>query len=238
MNSQKYSRVIIIFLIGVVSLLFLHPTSLSAKSKSKVIYRDDKNNYFFFVPPKGWTIEKYSDPRTKVAFHHPDEHNVLLRFIVREVPGYTFLEMKRDAEEVCQTWRGKGVIFELKETEILGVKGITLTTGNLLPNLYSRILKCIKFGIHFSVAFHAPKTTFRKYLEEVTKSINSIVVLKPASLDAGKAKQQQIGHYIRSAELISEMGDHEEACNILKELMREFPNDKNVQRTFKKLKCE
>jgi len=164
--------------------------------------------------------------------------NIVLRFIVREVPGYTFLEMKRDAEEVRQTWRSKGVIIELKETEVIGVKGITLTTGDLLPNLCSRILKFIKFGVHFSVTLHAPKATFQKYLKEVTKSINSIVVLKPASLDAEKAKQQQIGHYIRSAELISEMGDHEEACNILKELMREFPNDKNVQRTFKKLKCE
>lgn len=239
LNTEKQAkRIIIVFLVAI-SLLFLQPHSLFGKSEEAMTYRDDNNGYFFFVPPKEWTIEKYHDPRTKVAFHHPKENNVVLRFIVKEIQlGYTFSELKRDAEEVSRQWRTKGIIFKLEETEILGVKGITLSSN--IPNLgYIRISKTIKFGIHFNITFSTPsKAKFQKYLNDVTQAINSIVVLKPTSLDPEKAKRQQIGNYIRSAELISLMGNNEEACNILKELIREFPENKNIKAMLNKLQCK
>lgn len=237
MNAEERSRKGLMIFLGVILLTFLPPHSLLGKSEQNAIYRDDKNGYFFFVPPKGWTIQEYSDPRTKVAFHHPGEYDVFLRFIVKEVPGYTLSDMRKDAEHVRQTWKTKGVLFRLEETDVLGVKGISLTGE--IPNLYIRIIKLIKFGIHFSIAFNSPnKAQFQKYLGEVTRSINTIVVLKPASLDLEKAKQQQIGHYLRSAELCWERGDRHAACNILREVIREYPNREDVQKMSSKFKCK
>ncbi len=233
MKLIKFAAVIFLGMIWLAN-----PNILYAESKDASIYKDGKNGYFSFVPPKSWKVEDYNDPRTKVGFNHPTERGVFIRFIVREAPGETFSDMKRSAEETAQQWRAKGVPCKVDNSEWLGVPATTISAD--IPGVgYTQLIKFLIAGLHFNIQYAAPnRDKFNKYLNDVTQSLNSIVVNKPSKLDSEKAKRQQTANIIRLAELANERGDKINACLILKDGLKEFPNSTEIKSKIEAFQCD
>jgi hypothetical protein len=212
----------------IISLLIILGTT-DAQIGPKPIFRDEKNAYFTFAPPTGWIIEKYDDPRTKVAFRHPNNKSIFIRLIVREEPGYTFSEMKKDAETTARQWTEKGIPRKVDVSEFLGVPA-TRTSADI-PGTGSTLLwKFLIAGLHFNIQFAAPnEKELAKNLDEVTHSINSIVVSRPSKIDLEKVRKQQAASIIRLADLAVELGDKDTAVAILKDGLKEFPDSAEIK---------
>jgi hypothetical protein len=216
---------------GLLALSFLHclSTGNCAPGDTKPVYKDEGNGYFTFAPPKGWTIEKYTDARTKVAFRHPSDKSIFIRLIVREDPEYTFSEMKKDAENTAQQWNEKGASCKVALTEFLGVPA-TKTSAEI-PGAGSTVLwRCLIGGLHFNIQYAAPtKDLLARHLTEVTNSLDSIIVAHPSKVSVEKARKQQAASILRLAELAVERGDKDTACAVLSDGLREFPDDVEIK---------
>lgn len=216
-------------------LLACAATSEATDNKGKV-YRDSKNGYFMFLPPKGWTPQTYTDPRTKVAFNHPTIQGVFIRFIVREAPGETFDAMIRQDKEMSNQWRSRGISSEVKENKIHGLKCSEIFAQFPNDAGTTMLRKFLSGGLHFNIQYAAPsKALFEKHLDDVMKSLETITVLKVSGNDVTKAKEQQIANRVRLAKLTAEWLSVEEAIHILKEAQKEFPMSKLIQEAVKEM---
>lgn len=235
MESNKYSKGAGFVLLA----LFLCViTPIYGQDEGAFIYRDEKNGYFTFCPPKGWRVQEYNDPRTKVSFNHPDDARIFVRFIVREAPGETFAGMIKADEEMAQEFNAKGIPCNVEQTERLGVPS-TKIYAEISGMGYTQLIKFIIFGLHFNIQFASPdKEEFDKYLNEITQSIDSIVVLVSLKPDSEKARRQQIANIVRLAELANEFGDNKNACLILKDGLREFLQDTEIKSKMQILQCD
>jgi len=217
--------------------LFMMNCARSKDSDSKAkVCRDNKNGYFMFLPPKEWTPQLYSDPRTKVAFNHPVAREVLIRFIVRESTGETFDTMISQDKRIANQMKAKGISCKIQENDILGLKCSEVFIQFPNDRGTTMIRKFLSSGLHFNVQYFAPtKALFDKYRDEAMKSLNTIVILKVSTGDAEKAIEQQVAGRIRLAKLMAQLGNLEEARLILHEAEREFPNSKLIQGALKEL---
>lgn len=198
--------------------------------KSPTVWKDSKNGYFSFVPPKGWTIETYSDPRSKIAFRHPQNKSIFLRIIVREAPGETFDQMKQSADEVAAQYRTQGFQCMIEKTECHGVPA-TITTADLGSTGYTKLVRFLQAGLHFNIQWAAPtKDLLDMNQDVVDKSIASIVVNGPEKPNTEKALAQQAASILRQAELVMEWGDRQAAQGILIEGNRLYPESSEIKK--------
>lgn len=213
------------------------PFQLGGSSSMKTkVYEDAKNGYFMFLPPKGWTPQLYADPRTKVAFNHPNTPGVFIRFIVREAPGETYDAMIREDKTVSNQMRRRGILCEVKEKEIKNLR-YSEVLGQF-PNdegtwMLRKFLSC---GLHFNIQYSATtKTLFYKHLDETMKSLETITVMKVAGGDVAKAREQQIAGRLRLAKLTAQWVSIEEATQILKEAQKDFPKSRLIQDALREI---
>jgi len=148
------------------AVLFLDAFAV-AQSKEVAVYKDEKNGYFSFVPPKDWTIETYNDPRTKIAFRNPLEKQIFVRLIAREEPKFTFSELKREVESTALQWTKKGVPCKVQITECLGVPA-TMVSADLPEEGPMRLWRFLIGGLSFNIQYVAAnKNAFDANLEKV-----------------------------------------------------------------------
>ena len=229
----RFKTLVVTLVVAVVLVGCGNPNRDFDKAK---IYKDTKNGYFMFLPPKGWTPQTYADPRTKVAFNHPTVEDVFIRFIVREAPGETFDAMIRQDKQMSNQMSARGISCKVKENEIHGLKCSEVHAQ--FPNdagttMLRKFLTC---GLHFNIQYSAPtKVLFGKYLDEATKSLETITVLKVSGGDVTKAKEQQIANRVRLAKLTAQLISVEEGRQILKEAQKEFPESKLIQDALKEM---
>lgn len=230
---MKLRRLLGLFIISV---MLLAGTLQSKETNLKTeIFKDKKNGYFMFLPPQGWTIKHYPDPRTKVKFSHPSVRNFYILFIVREAPGETFNKMIANDRQLAGQLKRKGISCEVKEKDFNGLKCSEII-AKLPDKSISMLLKFISGGIHFNINYTAPgETQFDKHRDTIMNSLDTITILKVAGGDLKKAKEQQIAGRIRLAELLAQNGDVKGAIQELKEAQKEFPESKLIQDLLNKL---
>ena len=198
------------------------------------MFRDNKNGYFMFLPPKGWTTQEYGDPRTKVQFNHPKDDGVLIRFIVREAPGETYDSMINEDRETASQMKNRGISCEVTEREVHGLKCSEVAAQFPDDGGTLMLRKFLSRGLHFNIQYGAPtKSLFQKYHDEAVKSLDTITVLKTGDNDPNKAKEQQIASRIRLAKLTAEWVSVEEARQVLEEARKEFPDSELIQDALK-----
>jgi hypothetical protein len=201
--------------------------------KPSTVWKDSKNGYFSFVPPKGWTVETYSDPRTKIAliaFRHPQNKSIFVRIIVREAPGETFDEMKQSADEAAAQYRTQGFKCVVERTECHGVPA-TITTADLGSTGYTKLLRFLQAGLHFNVQWAAPTKDLLDINQDVIdKSIASIVANGPEKPNTEKALAHRAASYLRQAEIVMERGDKQTAQAILIEGNRLYPESSDIKK--------
>jgi len=209
----------------------------SEKTDSEAgIYTDTRNGYFMFLPPRGWTPQTYDDPRTKVAFSHPTAPGVLIRFIVREAPGETFDGMVHEDRQVASEMRTRGVSCEVRKNDVYGM-ACSEVYGQFPNDSGTMMLrKFLTCGLHFNIQYSAPsKTLFDRYLDEATRSLETITVLKVSGRDVAKAKEQQIANRVRLAKLTAQWVSIEEGKRILREARKEFPESNLIEVALKEM---
>lgn len=230
MSSKMLGRVLI------VTLLVTNFAVSQETAKTTNVYTDTKNGYFMFLPPKGWTPQLYDDPRTKVAFNHPSDPGVFIRFIVREAPGETFEAMINEDKKISNQMRNRGISCEVKESDINGLKCSEVNAQ--FPNNAGMMMlrKFLSCGLHFNIQYSAPtKALFDKHFDEAMKSLETITVLKVTGGDVIKAREQQIANRVRLAKLTAQWVSVEEARQILKEAKKEFPESTMIQDALKEM---
>ena len=231
MTSNKLFKMFVI-----VSLLLASAASSIAAENEAKVYKDTKNGYFMFLPPKGWTSQEYSDPRTKVGFNHPTARGVFIRFIVKEAPGETFDAMIVEDKQMSNQMRSRGISCEVKENDINGLKCSEVLAQFPDDAGTTMLRKFLSCGLHFNIQYAAPtKALFDKHLDGAMKSLETITILKVSGADIEKAKEQQIANRIRLAKLTAEWLSVEEAMQILKEAQREFPDSRLIQDALKEM---
>jgi len=231
---MRYTKLVVSYVIVGLSLTDV-AVSQEPRDKAK-LYRDTRNGYFMFLPPKGWTPQQYSDPRTKVIFNHPTDRGVFIRFIVREAPGETFDAMIDQDKQTSKQMRSRGIACEVKRNEPHGLKCSDVHAQ--FPNEAGTMMlrKYLTCGLHFNIQYGAPtKALFAKHLEQVTKSLEAVTVLKVPGGNVTKAQEQQIANRVRLAKLTAQWISLEEGRHILKEAQREFPESKLIRDALKEM---
>lgn len=126
------------------------PAILLFKSAGRPVYKDFKNGYFSFMPPKSWRVDEYEDPRTKVELVHPFERGVYVRLIVREAPAETFEDMKRRARAKAQKWWAKSLPCTVDNAEWLGVPA-TVTSAEVPGEGHTQLIRFLISGLEFNI---------------------------------------------------------------------------------------
>lgn len=205
----------------------------------KAVYHDKKNGYFVFAPPTGWAPKEYSDPRTKVAFHNPTDHEVYILLIVEEAQGDTFQEIKEHAKVTCRTVKERGVSCTLAEEKLLTrrVLSIDLNIPGAGPQ---KLIQFVESGLFFNVSFNArTEKSLKKSLQLMKQSIETIQVIdKQRTTDREREQEQLFAGVIRIVDLMSNMGRHDEACRTIKKLIVEYPDSADLRASKDGMECK
>jgi HEAT repeat protein len=205
------------------------------KAKAE-LFRDEVNGYFMYLPPPGWRVQKYADPRTKVGFNHPEIPGVFIRFIVSEAPGETFDAMLQADKRTAQEMRARGISCDLKEKRVGGRRCCEIVAE--FPNDKGATLlrKFITSGLHFNIQYAAPsRSVFDQYRDDALASLESVVVMKAPERDSEKARTQRVANHLRLAELTAEWVSPEEARAVLLEAQRQFPDRELIEKALRQI---
>lgn len=127
---------------------------------------------------------------------------------------------------------GFGATCQMEITEFAGRETIEITvTAKNSEVILIRLF--LTNGLHFNITYGAPnKATFDAHLGEVDRSLETIEPLHGIMVDYGKklerTSQQEIASEIRLAELSADMYDINKANRIITDLLRKYPNNKDV----------
>lgn len=201
------------------------------------VYRDKRNGYFMFVPPAGWRVYEYPDPRTKVAFSHPVEHEIFLRFIVREAPGENYHAMIQADKERARQVEAMGVLCKIEESEFLGMKCSEIMAEYPKGSGISKLRTFLTSGLLFNIQYSAPtRAMFDEYADQVMRSLGTIQILEVNKGTQKKAIEQHIANRVRLAELYADFINRNEARQILLDEMNRFPDNQLIQDTMEDLR--
>jgi hypothetical protein len=203
------------------------------RTPSTAVYEDKKNGYFRFIPPAGWICSRQSDPRTKVKFSHPVNPGVYVSFIVREDTYADFASLVRYAKKTMQEIEaGFGATCQMEITKFTERETIEITiTAKNSEVILIRLFRTN--GLHFTITYGAPnKMNFSTHLGEVNRSLETIEPLHGITDDYEKKlesmSQQEIARGLRLAELSADVLDINKANRIIADLLRKYPNNKDV----------
>lgn len=213
------------------------PAFDEAKKQEQMFFKDTKNGYFMLVPPKGWVMQEYPDSRTKVDFNSPSDQRVFLRLIVRDATGETFESMKEGDEATTRSMRDRGISCEMTETEFMGAPSVEIHAEFPGGVGFTTLRKFIVSGLHFNIQYSAPtRSLFEKHRSEALASIDTLVVRKADTTNTAKMRMQAVDHYLRNAQLTSQILGIEEALVILNEASQMFPDDKRIASAIEEMK--
>lgn len=193
-------------------------------------YRDERNGYFAFVPPPGWTKEVYDDPRTKLVFTHPGRPEVHLRVLVRRAQNEGHAP---PASAVAQALV-MGFDCCVSECELLGVPCSEIhmqsPAGQMIMWLF------VLGGLHFNVEFAAPgPNLFNRHVGDVRRSLETITVLAGLVGDGETARRESLANRLRYARLAAENISIYEAKQCLLEALTEFHGDEEATARIQEL---
>ena len=238
-------KILIINWFVFVSLLGLFLQSTQAEDKHVNLYKD-KNGYFTVLPPAGWRQEDYPSEtiRSKVAFQHPTEKDIVIRIISAPTPfqNYTLDDLYQETKEkIDSLFRQKfpSVKCNLTKREVEGRQAVVQRNSGS-PIGEQEIVMFINKGLYYSIAFNTlTNSQFEKNYKTFQRFLTNFIIL-----EAGKKFSEQeirdglISKYKRVAELYEQMGRIEDALDFVKEGIAIDPNNKDLIAIEKRLQTK
>jgi hypothetical protein len=129
---------------------------------------------------------------------------------------------------------GFGATCQMEITKFAGRETIEITIA--AKNSEVILIRLFRTnGLHFTITYGAPnKVTFSTHLGEVDRSLETIEPLHGITDDYDKKlermSQQEIARDLRLAELSADVYDINKANKIIADLLRKYPNNKDVQK--------
>ncbi len=218
------------------------PTKVAGEGLAAKLYAD-KNGYFTFLPPKGWSQKDFpADSRSKVEFNGAD--SVLIRIIAQAAQGVTSKnvveETRRQMEEGTQTLKKQfpNLSMSVKEGQFAGFRAALVTQS--IPGQTEQELTIFVAGsIHFNIAFTAPnKVSLGKYRKTSQESLATLVFSEKINLPVGdeEVKKETIARAIRLAQLLSQMGNFTEAEVQISIALKKYSDDTRLKEALKLVK--
>lgn len=203
----------------------------------------DKNGYFTFLPPKGWTQKDFpTDPRSKVEFNGPD--SVLIRIIAQTSQGITggnvVEETRKQSEAGAQAMKKQFPSFSqsTKEGSFAGLRAAIVV--QIVPGQLEQELTVFVAGnIHFNISFTAlNRTDLEKYRKVAQESLATLTFSEKISLPVNDAavKEETIARAIRLAQLLTKMGNFSGAEEQIILALKKYPDEKRLNDALKLIK--
>lgn len=197
----------------------------------------DKNRYFSFIPPTGWTrAEEFpDDPRSKVAFTYHDNDSdldVALVFIVTQVDKpRTLKSLTKFLEDRLRIVRKQtGAITTSVEPVMLG-ETQCVSTEVFLDTTKTKIFLGYPYDtLCLDITYTAPVGVYDVYLPAVQESIATFIPLKGAFIKDEDivAAQNRIWLQKEAVLLLSDQ-KYRQALELLEPIVKERENDSNMQ---------
>ena len=210
---------------------------IESRHTNDLVYKDKKNGYFSIVPPYGWKIKEYDDTRTKVMFYHPNNENIFIRLIVKQVEGETIDTIRDQVKLLAQQLVSKEVSASFSMTEIHGVPSATIETA--IGNSRGELFRFLLNGVSFNIQINAPeKDGLLTNRQIMINTIDSIVVTEKIMQNPEKARRQEVASIIRMSEILMEQENEKDACRVISDALVLAPVDPDLLRQVEKLKCK
>lgn len=203
----------------------------------------DKNGYFTFLPPKGWSQKDFpTDPRSKVEFNGPDL--VLIRITAQATQGVTSKniveETRKSSEAGVQTLKKQFPSFtqSVKEGSFAGLRA-ALVTQSVPGQLEQELTVFVAGGVHFTIAYTAlNRVNWEKHRKIAEDSLATLAFSEKINLPASdeKVKEETIARAIRFAQLLTQMGDFSGAEEQILLALKKYPNEAKLNNALKLIK--
>lgn len=203
----------------------------------------DKNGYFTFLPPKGWSQKDFpTDPRSKVEFNGPD--SVLIRIIAQAAQGVTsqnvVAETRKSSEAGAQTMKKQFPSFSqsVKEGSFAGLRA-ALVTQSVPGQLEQELTVFVAGNINFNIAYTAlGRTALEKHRDIAQESLATLTFSEKISLPASdeKVEEETIARAIRLAQLLTQMGNFSGAEEQILLALKKYPNEAKLNNALKLIK--
>lgn len=199
----------------------------------------DKNGYFSFVPPDGWTRKDYpGDPRSKVQFDCPAAEGVLIRLIAEAAqPGVSsdnIVDATRNRADEARARLGPGTKTEVSKGTFGGFTA-ALVRSSLAGQMEQELTIFVAGNVLFNIAYSAPTTAMlEEYRDVVKDSLDTLVVGKQVSVTAGgdQAREHFVARHLRLAQMFAKAGDFENATKSLEDGLERYPDDARLKQAL------
>jgi len=220
------------------------PTKIAKAELAAKLY-SDKNGYFTFLPPKGWSQKDFpTDPRSKVEFNGPD--SVLIRIIAQTAQGVTSKnvveETRKSSEAGGQTLKKQFPSFSqsVKEGQFAGLRA-ALATQSIPGQMEQELTVFVAGNIHFNIAYTAPnRVTMEKYRKIAQESLATLSFSEKINLpmhDEG-VRKETIARAIRLAQLLTQMGNFSGAEEQISLALKKYPDDTRLKKALELVKAK
>ena len=158
----------------------------------------DKNKYFEFLPPEGWTKKEFPDPRTKVSFDVPSpipgQNKAGIFFLSHPLSGD--VRMRSEAENRVARLKQMGAAdARVTTVDYAGVKAELVEAALGRQNMRMRVLMFTNYGRSYVISFTATPRDYAQYWPVAENALKTFKCLPPAGVevatDADKEKIQK-----------------------------------------------
>ncbi len=204
-------------------------------SKPLELYRD-RNGYFAALPPEGWSQEDYPSEtiRSKVAFHHPENSNIVIRILASAAPSenYTLEDLYIENQQKIPALQRQysNAIINLTKGKMGEYQTVVMRTS--IPNLLEQeITQLVEANVYYSIAFSTiTKTQFENNYKTVEKFLREFLVLKAdRRFSEEELRATLVARSKRLAELNEQMGQIDEALRFVREGLAIDPDNTDLK---------
>lgn len=220
------------------------PTKIVKEELAGKLY-SDKNGYFTFLPPKGWSQKDFpSDPRSKVEFNGPN--SVLIRIIAQTAQGVTSQnvveETRKQSEAGVQTLKKQfpSLSLSAKEGRFAGLRA-ALVTQSIPGQMEQELTVFVAGNIHFNIAYTAPnQVTLEKYRKLAQESLATLVFSEKINLPVGDegVRKETVARAIRLAQLLTRMGNFSGAEEQIALALKKYPDDARLKKALELVRAK
>ena len=219
-------------IVPVLLLMTIITTSSIGQTMETPKFFTDKNRYISFLPPKDWDFHQptTNDPRTKLILSYADKATglpVSLTIIVYQVEEPRSKESMTSAlVSKLELLRPRGATYsEIKDVNVAQTDCIQ--TEIMMGDAKSLLILGYPDGtLCLDIVYHAPKKIYDRYLDKALGAIESLVTLKGALNDDPELiKQQRLIWLKKQVYIYIDEKDYETARSMLKEIIKEEPED-------------
>lgn len=220
------------------------PTKIVKEELAAKLY-SDKNGYFTFLPPKGWSQKDFpTDPRSKVEFNGPD--SVLIRIIAQTTQGVTSKnvveETRKQSEAGAQTLKKQfpSLSQSTEEGHFAGLRA-ALVTQSIPGQMEQELTVFVAGNILFNIAYTAPnRAALEKYRKIAQESLAILAFSEKINLpvsDEG-VRKETIARAIRLAQLLTQMGNFSGAEEQISLALKKYPDDTRLKEALGLVKAK